>query len=573
MKIMVVDDDKGSRDSVKSFLLTLGHDVVDFPNGRDAFEALPSAKVSLILSDVKMPYMTGIDLVRAISSMPLKPHVALFTGYGTMETVMEALQAGAIDYLLKPVTAEDIVSVINRVVKTLDTPPVSIPSNQQIMLGTSVLGVFSPVMEKVVRDAYTYHTNRNIPVLVRGETGTGKELITRLIHLGDRYANRPFIDINCAALTPSLFESELFGYEPGTFTGGQAKGKKGKLDIAQGGTLFLDEVADIPLEVQGKLLRFIQEKTFYRVGGLKRIEADVRIICATNLNLEYAVSEGRFRSDLYYRLKVGQIFIPPLRERPEEILPLSQFFLEKFTAENSKMFRTIGKKAGEILLQYDWPGNVRELSNIIEVATTMFNGEELLPSHLNILTMKETRVHMAPPKLIDVSSVTTEKITNQLLTQAISANKGNKTAAAKALGISRRSLYRLLDKTGTQLHKDNTNLQIFLNNIQDRVILFKASRSHSGTIVDFICEFVNAVECLAYGKAKEELIGRPMQEIWPGATGRIFDKYCDVCETGKHFHYQDEVNPHLSGIYERHVFKLQDGVGVVARHITGKLES
>lgn len=576
MKIMVVDHDKGSRDTVKSFLLTLGHDVVDFENGQEALEALTGADVSLILADVKMPQLTGIDLVRAISASHLqpKPHVALFTGYGTMDSVMEALRAGAIDYLLKPVNAKDIASVINRVANFTASVPAAeaaaAASCRQILLGTAALGVFSPIMESVVHDACTYHTDRNISVLVRGETGTGKELVARLIHFGNQHDQRPFIDINCAAITPSLFESELFGYESGAFTGGRIKGQKGKVDLAQGGTLFLDEVAEIPLELQGKLLRFIQEKTFYRVGGLKRIEADVRIICATNRNLEQAVSEGRFRSDLYYRLKVGQIFIPPLRERPEEILALTQFFLEKFTVEKNKKFRIISKKAGDILMQYDWPGNVRELSNIIEVATTMFNTEELLPEHLHLLTTGAPERKPDAAKAPEQTSPPPEKITGELLLQALAANRGNKTNAAKYLGISRRSLYRLLNRLDTNFREEDNRFQLCLNSMKDSVTLFKALRNQSGAIIDFTCDFVNEAACLMYGRPREELAGQRMQEIWPASLPEIFDECRSICETGKpatdqRFHCRGEVNSQ----YERHVFKLGDGVGVIIRDITG----
>lgn len=450
MKIMIVDDDKNIRDSLKSFLLALGHDVVEFENGLEALQALPGAGVSLVFSDIMMPRMTGIELVHNIAKLSLKhiPKIALFTGYGTMDSVMESLRAGAFDYLLKPVNVQDIVAVIERVNKTaqgfcLDTDPWS--AGRQIIVGSSVFEVHSAVMENIIREAYVYHRERDIPVLVRGETGTGKELVSRLIHFGDGGDTRPFIDINCAAITPSLFESELFGYEGGSFTGGLAKGQKGKVDLAQGGTLFLDEITEIPIELQGKLLRFLQEKEYYRVGGLKKIESDVRIICATNRNLEKAVSEGLFRQDLYYRLKVGQLFIPPLRERKQEILPLAQSFLEKIAAHKGKRILGIGKEASNILNQYDWPGNVRELKNLMEWITVMAEGEEVIPDHLKALAVEPNEMK-TNVSFLSNRGLIADKIDEEILRQALEKTHGNRAAAADHLGISRRSLYRLIDK-------------------------------------------------------------------------------------------------------------------------------
>lgn len=451
MKIMLVDDDKMTRDSVASFLRALGHAVVEYEDGQQALAAVPSASPSLILSDIRMPQMTGIELVKQLTSLPLekKPRVVLFTGYGTMESVLEALRAGAFDYILKPVNAEAIVALIDRInyapgTKTgAETNPLS--PGTSIPLGSCTLEATSPGMEHIVQQAYMYHRDRGVPVLIRGETGTGKEIVARLIHYGDG-SDEPFVDINCAAITNNLFESELFGYEAGSFTGGQAKGQKGKVDLAQGGTLFLDEVAEIPLEIQGKLLRFIQEREFYRVGGLKKLKADIRIICATNRNLEQEIMGGRFRQDLYYRLRVGQIFIPPLCQRREDILPLAQLFLSKFSGQRNRRFTSISKETCAILLRHDWPGNVRELSNTIERATVMFDDHELLPEHLDLPSHEVLSSDSIPDKTRRYVSLA-DKIDENLLTQTLEAANGNRTVAAQKLGISRRSLYRLLEKS------------------------------------------------------------------------------------------------------------------------------
>lgn len=317
----------------------------------------------------------------------------------------------------------------------------------------------SPQMKAIVLQAQKYHDNRAIPVLIEGETGTGKEIIARMIHYGysagEQGIASPFIDVNCAAITASLFESELFGYESGAFTGSLTKGQKGKFDIAQGGTLLLDEVGEIPLELQGKLLRVIQEKEFYRVGGLKKIKTDVRIVCATNADLEQRVEQGAFRRDLYFRIKVGNFLIPPLRERREDIIPLAELFLRQFADKRPDRFRKIGNEAAEMLLAYNWPGNVRELRNTMEWVSFMYDDVELKASHLakfrkdlSVLPVSADKCQSVFPESFSLpdSGFNLEEYINWIIEQAITACHGNKTTAAMRLGISRRSLYSRLKK-------------------------------------------------------------------------------------------------------------------------------
>lgn len=449
MKIMLVDDDHGSRDTVRAFLHMLGHEVVEYESGAEALRALPNVNASLVMSDIMMPCMTGIALVRAISKLSLvnKPPVVLFTGYGTMESAIDAMRAGAFDYLLKPVSAEAIVQVIERADRELAphslTPQDSI-EGQKIRFGSHQLDIFSQVMGDIVRQALVFHSHRDIPILVSGETGTGKELISRLIHYGSNNEVRPFVDINCAAISSSLFESELFGYAAGAFTGGRTSGSQGKIDLAQGGTLFLDEVAEIPFELQSKLLRFIQEQEFYRVGGLKKSKSDVRIISATNQNLEKAVSEGRFRKDLYYRLKVGQILIPPIRQRKNEIIPLSHSFLLEASRRRGKHFRAISQEAKLILEEYSWPGNVRELINLIDLIVLMYSDEILGKTHLDATMEQKKKVSVERP-LVKRCPIS-QRVSFDMITSALEVTKGNKKEAAQYLGISRRTLYRLFDE-------------------------------------------------------------------------------------------------------------------------------
>lgn len=450
MKVMLVDDDHGSRDTVKAFLHMLGHEVVEYESGVEALKALPTVNASMVMSDIKMPHMTGIALVRAISKLPLinKLPVVLFTGYGTMESAIDAMRAGAYDYLLKPVNAEAIAKVIARAESELHLAPLSFPDNgaaHKVAFHSHQLEIFSPIMGDIVRQALVFHCHREIPILVSGETGTGKELIARLIHYGNHNEDRPFADVNCAAISPSLFESELFGYAAGAFTGGRANGSQGKIDLAQGGTLFLDEVTEIPFELQSKLLRFIQEKEYYRVGGLKKNKTDVRIISATNQNLEQAVSEGRFRKDLYYRLKVGQILIPPIRQRKDEIIPLTHSFLLEASRRMGKKFRSISPEAKFVLEGYSWPGNVRELINLIELIVLLYNDEALKKTHLNAIMDQGTNLPVERPLM--KKGPISQRVSLEAIMAALEITKGNKKEAARYLGISRRTLYRLFDKS------------------------------------------------------------------------------------------------------------------------------
>ncbi len=307
------------------------------------------------------------------------------------------------------------------------------------------IGIFSEEMFEVVRHAEMYHTDRSIPVLLEGETGVGKEIIAKIIHFGQSDSLRPFVDINCTALSPSLFESELFGYDSGAFTGAVHSGRRGKLDSASGGTLFLDEVAEIPVELQAKLLRVLEEKTFYRVGGLRRIPTDIRVIAATNLDFDSRIGDGSFRRDLYYRLKVGHIRIPALRERRDDILPLARMLLKQFSQKRNKGFNNLSDAACELLLNHPWPGNVRELKNLMEWATFMYDAPLLLPEHIRhrltipggISVINDTSSSANQGKAMKDIDITD-------IHNAINLCKGNKTKAARHLGISIRTLYNRL---------------------------------------------------------------------------------------------------------------------------------
>ncbi|NPV90637.1 MAG: sigma-54-dependent Fis family transcriptional regulator [Firmicutes bacterium] len=480
MKIMLIDDDRDSRTSIGEFIVDLGHQVRVCENGIEALEVFAREHFPMVLSDIKMPHMNGLELLKSITALPSgsDTDVVLFTGHGDVESAVAALRAGAYDYLLKPINVEELALIIERIAERramlqenriltenfnneLESATKEMREELSHLrkmaahyIGLDEIGVFSAEMKHVVQQANRYHTDRSIPVLIEGETGTGKELVAKIIHYGNLENPTPFVDINCAALTSNLFESELFGYEAGAFTGGLVKGQKGKLDLAQGGTLFLDEVGEIPLELQGKLLRVIQEREYYRVGGLKKVKTDVRIICSTNVNLEAAVEKGAFRKDLYYRLKVGHLRLPPLRQRPEEILPLANIFLKEMTRQRGKRFKRIGRAASELLAAHAWPGNVRELRNLIEWAVFMYDEEELKPIHLKGLgagrpaaveTVSERMNQIEPMNFtLPPGGLSLEEYNNRIIDRALKMHRGNKTETARYLGISRRSLYSRL---------------------------------------------------------------------------------------------------------------------------------
>lgn len=483
MKILLVDDDQDSRTYIGEFLSELGHAVVVCEDGDAALKAFDAGFFHLVLSDIKMPRVSGIELLQRLAARPDRQDfdVVLFTGHGDVHTAVEALRAGAYDYLLKPINVEELAAVTERVAErqalrrenrvlnekfevkvkeaTEETRHELFRLRQAYLksVGLGELGIFSEPMKEVVRQARKLHTDRSIPVLISGETGTGKELIARYIHYQSGDAANPFIDLNCAALTPGLFESELFGYEAGAYTGGLPKGQKGKLDLAKGGTIFLDEIAEISVSIQAKLLRVIQEKEYYRVGGLKKMKTDTRIICATNVDVQQKIEEGTFRRDLYYRLSVGHIQLPPLRQRTEDILPLAEMFLLGFAREKRKSFKAISRQAADVLLSHDWPGNVRELKNTMEWAVLMWDEAELKPSHLDILTAKakdRPRAAVAPGVIdhenffLPPGGLPFEDYCNNIILKALEKFKGNKTLTAKYLGISRRSLYCRLNRLG-----------------------------------------------------------------------------------------------------------------------------
>ena len=494
MEILLVDDDRHSREAVAWFLREQEHRVTECDNAQQALATWQQGDYPLVLSDIQMPGMSGIELAQAITGQPesWRSDVVLFTGYGDMKTAIAALRAGAYDYLLKPVDAQELAAIVGRVAEhqallrenkeltekfdakvhsATQTTEQELKRMRELVAATVIgsIGIFSDSMRQVVELARRFHADRTLTVLLQGETGTGKEVIARIIHYGDTVGPQagPLVELNCAALPHNLFETELFGYEGGAFSGSLSRGQKGKLDAAAGGTLFLDEIGEMPLEMQAKLLRVLESKEYYRVGGLKKIKTNVRVVCATNVDLEKKMEDGLFRRDLYYRLKIGHLVIPPLRERRAEIVPLAGMFLQEFAQTKRKQFTGIALPAQQLLAQYDWPGNVRELRNTMEYAVFMYDAAELQPCHLGTIAAGAViapRSEKVAAGTADVRQVVLPlpagglsiKEYNDLIIQAVlEAHDGNQTATAKYLDMSLRALcYRLEQMRNRQVGKD-----------------------------------------------------------------------------------------------------------------------
>jgi len=488
MNILLVDDEQDSRHYVAKFLEKWGHQVVEAGDGKEALAAYAQHDFHLVLSDIRMPNMDGIQLLRSLrtSSYPNNnADIVLFTAFSDVESAVDALRAGAYDYILKPVNVKELLALIDSVAEhqslklenrrltnefknvleeeTLDIREelTRIKQAYYQIVGIGEIVISSPVMQSIYEQARILYEDRAMPVLIEGGTGTGKEMIARYIHYGDYDHNigLPFVDINCAALSSTLFESELFGYESGAFSGGLSGGQKGKFELAEGGTLFLDEISEIPPSLQAKLLRVIQEKEFYRVGGIKKKKTNVRIICATNVDIKEKVNQGEFRRDLYFRLNTAHLYLPPLNQRPEDIIPLAAMFLRKFSQEKGKSFTSISKEAGSLLINHVWAGNIRELKNTIEWVVLMNDEPELRPSHLKMIWNN----HGSNPSLfhgdlatepnwrnfqLPSDSLPLDEFTDYIMQQALEMHNGNKTRTAKYLGLSLRSLSYRLKKDG-----------------------------------------------------------------------------------------------------------------------------
>jgi len=438
-RILIVDDEPLNLDLLSQELADLGHVTENAASGADALKKMRGFDPELIFLDYQMPGMNGIEVLREIRKQDKNLPVIIITAYGTIERAVEAIKTGADDFITKPFDPEHLAVVVKKALERAELKSEVEFLARELGGRYRLIAGESKLMAQAVEEAKKA-ANSKSTVLLLGESGTGKEIFARSIHEWSDRKSRPFVPINCVGLSKELLESELFGHEKGAFTGAQQL-KRGKMETANGGTVFLDEVGDISQELQAKLLRFLQEREFERVGGNQPIAVDVRVIAATNRDLEEAVKSGAFREDLYHRLNVIALTLPALRERKEDIAPLADYFLQRFSSETKKVFSEISADARQKLLDYHWPGNVRELANVIERAVVLGDGPTLTLHHLPSRVVGD----LVAPSLEGQSyhdAVNNHR--RQLILDALTQAQGNRAAAAKALGLHRTHLMKLM---------------------------------------------------------------------------------------------------------------------------------
>ena len=442
--ILIIDDEPLMRISLSDALKIEGYNIHSVASGYDGLKAIRETSYDVIITDLKLPEVDGLQILKACKQYSPGTKVLMITAFGSVETAVEAMKQGAYDYVTKPFSMEELILIVKRLIELRVLEDENIYLKQKIeekydfsgIIGKSekILEVFEKI--KIVSPTDT-------TVLIAGESGTGKELVANAIHYNSSRKGEAFIKVSCAALPETLLEAELFGHERGAFTGA-LKQKKGRFELAHKGTLFLDEIGEITQAVQVKLLRVLQEREFERLGGTETIDVDVRIICATQRDLKKEVQKGNFREDLYYRLNVVPIYLPPLRERKEDILLLAEHFLEAFSKQMNKPVIELSNIVKELLLKYDYPGNVRELENAIKRAITLCRDGEIQPGDLPEDICRMYNEGFTIGEEINISEPLSDAISffeKQYIIKVLDETKGNKTLAAKVLGISRKTLW------------------------------------------------------------------------------------------------------------------------------------
>ena len=442
--ILIADDDSYIQEALKDRLESLGYHVLVVDDGKAALESIGRYSPHMAFLDIEMPGMKGMEVLKEIRRRDKDLPVIMITAYGSIDLAVEAMKEGAFDFIPKPFKGAHVAMVVHKALE-----------QQKLKRNVAILGdeidkryrLVAGKSEKMnaAIDAARKSAASSSTVLLLGESGVGKELFARAIHNWSERKDRPFVAINCVGLSKDLLESELFGYERGAFTGAQQR-KKGKIELANSGTVFLDEIGDISEALQSRLLRFLQEREFERVGGTELIRVDVRIIAATNRNLQAAVKEGRFREDLYYRINVVPLALPPLRERKEDIPELARHFLMRFAGESKKNFTELSQHAMEKLVAYDWPGNVRELANVVERAIVLGQPPAIQADDLPMEIVAATRQDQLDRPLNYQETV--DEYRREVIVKALQQSNGNRTAAAKLLGLERAYLQRLLKSFG-----------------------------------------------------------------------------------------------------------------------------
>jgi two-component system response regulator AtoC len=441
--ILLIEDDRLMRVTLEDALGAAGYEVLSFERGDDALNSFDEVSPDMVITDVKLPDIDGLQLLRQISGKG-SVQIIVMTAFGTIKDAVDAMKAGAFDYITKPFSLDEFLIIVRRALDVKGLTEENIRLKKDInrcydfpnIIGESaeMKSIFS-FIERIARSDST--------VLILGESGTGKELIATTIHYQSARKDNPLIKVNCAAIPEGLIESELFGHERGAFTGAIKK-KPGRFELASGGTIFLDEIGDLPLSTQSKILRVIQERQFERIGGTETLSVDVRIIAATNKNLEEEVKTGKFREDLYYRLNVIPITLPPLRDRKDDIPYLVDFFVNKYRKKLSKDI-SFEKKAVDALLGYDYPGNVRELENIVERCFALSVKPLITKDDLPSFISKNVKEGALPP-LSDIAA----EAEKEYILRILKITKGNKTKASDMLGISRKNLWEKMNMYGIQ---------------------------------------------------------------------------------------------------------------------------
>ena len=452
--ILIIDDEESQRESIKGFLVKKGYSVDTASNFSTAIEKFNSDSIDLVITDFKMPDKTGDEVLREVKSInPLIP-VVVMTAFASVESAVELMKIGAFDYIQKPIELMELLQIIERakerqnLIYENEMLKKELSELKSMPRGFETIISQSGEMENVINTAARV-ANSKASVLIRGESGTGKELIARAIHYASDRKDKPFVVVNCAAMPETLFESELFGHEKGSYTGAN-KQRIGKFEQAHLGTLFIDEVGDIPLQIQVKLLRAIQFGQIERLGGSQTINLDVRIITATNRNLEDLIGKGDFREDLYYRFNVVTINIPPLRKRRLDIPQLAEYFINKYAIQNGKSIQGMSKEAQDLLMRYDFPGNVRELENIIQRAVVL-SRENIVTKNDLPVNIKEQFTELNSNSSLDNIPLGNlndriESIEISMIKQALDLTNGNQVKAAEILEISERTLRYKMSK-------------------------------------------------------------------------------------------------------------------------------
>jgi two-component system response regulator AtoC len=443
-KVLIVDDEKAIRWSLGEALQGQGYEVEEAENGKKCLKLFQDDPADIVILDLKLPDTDGIQILKKIKAEDKNVPVIMMTAYGEVETAVEALKGGAYDFLLKPFQLEKMKVAIKNALETtrMRVELAGMKQKEREAYDFKNFIGKSAVMQEIFRKLKKIGRSKASTILITGESGTGKELVARAIHESGEGGERSFLEINCAALPETLLESELFGHEKGAFTDARYR-KKGLFELAEGGSIFLDEIGEMGITLQSRLLRVLENKTFRRVGGVKDLKVNTRIIAATNRNLKQAIQEGTFRNDLYYRLQVIPIALPPLRERKDDIPLIANHFISAFNKEFKKNVKQIGPEIKALFERYSWPGNVREMKNILERAILLEADEEILPEHLPPeISFGEEAVEVSEAKggFASIYPMSLKEMEKVLIGKTLEETNGNKSKAARILGISRQTL-------------------------------------------------------------------------------------------------------------------------------------